>query len=462
MNYENFLKSKELAPPTAGFDVPLVELNQKLFDFQQAIVRWALKRGRAAIFADTGLGKTFMFLEWAWNIFQRTGNRVLILVPLAVAEETLAEADKLGYGAIRYARSFERNGETGLYVTNYEMVHEFESAIRDGFFEGIVLDEASIIKHRDSKTRNKLIELASHIPYRLTTTATPAPNDFMEFGNQAEFLGVMKMTEMLAMFFIHDSGETSKWRLKGHGQRKFWEWLSTWACFIQKPSDIGFSDEGYVLPGLDQVEVVVPSRHTLDDNTTLSGRNEARRLTIDERVTVAARYANEGEDQWVAWCNLNEESRQLTAAIRGSVEVIGSDSIDKKERSIHQFKTGEARVIVTKPSIAGFGLNWQHCHKMVFVGLNDSWEQIYQSIRRCYRFGQKKKVKAVFVTSELEGAVIENLRRKEAQAKQMAAEMLEHMRDFVRREVIELQREKTDYDPKVPMDLPAFIERSES
>lgn len=459
--YNDFLKTKEFADLSNGFDVELDELNPALFDFQKAIVKWALRRGRAAIFANTGLGKTMMQVEWAWNVFQRTGNRVLILVPLCVAEQTVSEGqDKLGYGAIRYMREFKKDGSSGIYVTNYDMIHEFEPAIREGYFDGIVLDESSIIKHKDSKTRNMLIELAENIPYRLSCTATPAPNDFMEFGNQAEFLGVMGTMEMLSMFFIHDSGETSKWRLKGHGQRLFWKWLSTWACFIQKPSDLGFSDDGYILPGLEQIEIVVSSVHTVEDNETLSGRNEARRVSIDERVEKAAEIVNSEDGQWIAWCNLNDESKKLTAKINGSIEVIGSDSIKKKEDSIHKFQSGESRVIVTKPSITGFGLNWQHCSRMVFVGLNDSFEQLYQAIRRCYRFGQKEVVKVYLITSSLEGAVLENIKRKEQQAEQMANEMIEHMRDFVRREVVSVQREKTDYNPQIEMDLPTFLRAS--
>lgn len=457
MNYQEFLKSKEFKEINAGFIVESSDLNDALFDFQKAIVKWALKRGRSAIFADTGLGKTVMQCEWAWNVFQRTGNRVLILAPLCVAEQTIEEAsNRLGYN-FRYLRKFEKDGSTGVIVTNYEMLHEFEEGIKSGYFDGIVLDESSIIKHRDSKTRNYIIELAEHIPYRLSCTATPSPNDYMELGNQAEFLGVMGMSEMLSMFFVHDSGETSKWRLKGHGQVQFWKWLATWACFIKKPSDLGFSDEGYILPGLEIKEVLVPSEFTVADNSTLSGRNEARRITIDERVKKACEIINQDPDQWVAWCNMNDESKKLSEQISGAVEVTGSDKIEKKEKAIHAFQKGEARVMVSKSSITGFGLNWQHCRKMVFVGLNDSYEQLYQAIRRCYRFGQKKIVQVYLITSELEGAVLENIKRKEKQAEEMSQQMVDHMRDFVRREVVELKMEKTDYKPTIEMKLPEFL-----
>lgn len=465
MNYSDFISSKITKIEPSGFEVSVKHINDKLFEFQKAIVRWALKRGKAAIFADTGLGKTFMLLEWAWQVFQYTGNRVLIVVPLCVAEQTVSEADKLGYH-IRYRRTFGKDskgrptdhGNTGLIVTNYEMLHEFEDAINAGYFDGIVLDESSIIKHKDSKTRNFVINLARNIPFKLSVTATPSPNDYMELGNQAEFLGVMTMVEMLATFFIHDSGETSKWRLKGHGQARFWQWLATWAAVIKKPSDLGFSDEGYELPGLEILEVVVPAKQTLLDNSTLSGRNEARRLSINERVKAAASIANEdNQSQYIIWCNLNEESQKLGEAIDGAVEVKGSDRIEQKEHRMRLFSKGEARCIVTKPSIAGFGMNWQHCHKMIFVGLNDSYEQLYQAIRRCYRFGQTHVVKVILITSELEGPIRENLLEKERKANEMSREMVAHMRDFTRREVVALTSEKTEYDPKVKMLIPAFL-----
>jgi SNF2-related domain len=243
--YEEFIKKKQTFDQPVGFDPSHVP--EKLFDFQKAIVTWACKRGRAAIFADTGLGKSFMQISWAYNVHQHSGNRVLIVAPLCVAQQTIREADKLDIN-VRYAREF--NPDTGIYITNYEMLDAFEKPISEGFFDGIVLDESSILKHQDSKTRTKIIDLCQNIPYRLSCTATPSPNDFMELGSQAEFLGIMSAPEMLAMFFVHDSGETSKWRLKGHGKSKFWEWLASWSVFIKKPSDIGFSDDGYELPEL--------------------------------------------------------------------------------------------------------------------------------------------------------------------------------------------------------------------
>jgi superfamily II DNA or RNA helicase len=251
MEYEKFLAEKSFKELTVGFDWDM--LPEKLFPFQKAIVKWALKRGRACIFADTGLGKSFMQCAWAEAVSQYNGNRVLIVTPLCVAPQTVKEAEKLGI-SVKYVREMDWKS-TGIYITNYEMIDNFREAIDKGWFDGIVLDESSILKHQDSKTRAKMIEIAKDIPYRLSCTATPSPNDFMELGSQAEFIGVMTQPEMLAMFFTHDSGETSKWRLKGHGRSKFWEWLATWAVFIKKPSDLGFSDEGYNLPPLEIKEV---------------------------------------------------------------------------------------------------------------------------------------------------------------------------------------------------------------
>lgn len=454
-SYEEFLSKKQTVDEPSGFDAMPEWLSDcGLFPFQEAIVKWAVKRGRAAIFADTGLGKTRMQVAWAQQVSQYEGNRVLILAPLCVAPQTVAEADKMGIH-IRYVREMPAKGDTGIFVTNYEMLDRFELWIEKGFFAGIVLDESSILKNQDGKTRTRIIETCSKIPYRLSCTATPSPNDFMELGNQAEFLGVMTMVEMLAMFFVHDGGETSKWRLKGHGRTKFWEWMSHWAVFVRKPSDLGFEDTGYDLPPLQVTERLVATTAEIPeaDNPklaqTMSERGKARRLTVADRVKEVADLINADSDQWIVWCNLNDESDQLASSIPGSVEVRGSMSIEQKEKAIEAFTNGQARVIVTKPSITGFGLNWQHCHKMVFVGLNDSYEQLYQAIRRCYRFGQIKPVEVHLVSADLEGSVLENIKRKEKQASDMAESMITHMRAFCSREISHLTREHARYSRDV-------------
>lgn len=453
-DYEAFLAEKIRNDDPSGFDhgdSPLTRGGDlSLFPFQSAIVKWALRRGRAAIFADTGLGKTFMQAAWSWCVHQHTGNRVLILAPLCVAPQTVAEADRLGI-PIKYVRSMpldeHGNPETGILITNYEMLEHFEPWIEQGYFDGVVLDESSILKSQNSKTRARLVRVCSEIPYRLSCTATPAPNDFMELAQQAEFLGVMTAAEMLAMFFIRNTGveteDDSKWRLKGHAKTRFWEWMSHWATFVKKPSDLGFSDEGYDLPPLEIEEIVVKTGKPVAK--TLSERLAARRESLDERVAAGIRRANEIGGPCVIWCNLNDESAKLAAGIAGAIEVKGADRPEEKEERLLGFAAGKYQKIVSKPSIAGFGLNWQHCSEMIFVGLNDSYEQLYQAIRRCYRFGQKRPVRVTLITADSEGAVRENVKRKERQAAEMSDQMVAHMRDFCRREISSTERERGEY-----------------
>lgn len=441
MKYDEFLNSKCLIDSPSGFDWtgPLENGGScELFPFQKAIVLWALKRGRAAVFADTGLGKTFIEAAWSWVVHQYSGNRVLIFAPLCVAQQTIIEADKIGV-PIKYIR--EMPTETGIFITNYELIDHFE--LGTGWFDGVVLDESSILKHQDSKTRKKIIEACRNIPYKLSCTATPSPNDFMELGSQSEFLGVMSQVEMLSMFFIHDSGETSKWRLKGHGKTKFWEWLSHWAIVLRKPSDLDFKDKGYILPPLQMLEHEVITGKPRAE--TLSERGTARRESIDQRVEKCAELVNSNDDQWIVWCNLNDESAKLADCINGAVEVYGSLSLDEKEKRIMAFTSGEARVLVTKTSITGYGLNWQHCYRMAFVGLNDSYEQLYQAIRRCYRFGQKKSVEVNIISADSEGAILDNLKLKETKAQEMYDSMVDHMRAFCQREVKSLKKQKSAY-----------------
>ena len=396
-----------------------------LFDFQRDIVRWALRRGRAAIFADCGLGKTPMQLEWARHI----PGRVLILAPLAVSAQTVREAAKFGIHDVEYSRG---GSAAKIVVTNYEMLEHFNPAD----FAGIVLDESSILKAYDGSTRTAIIEAFAQTPFRLACTATPAPNDYMELGNHAEFLGALTRTEMLSTFFVHDGCDTQKWRLKGHAEKDFWRWLCSWAITIRKPSDLGYDDGAFVLPPIEYIEHIVGAQKVQDGYlfalpaVTLQERIAARRDTLAERVTEAAAMIAGSDEAWVVWCNLNAESQALATQIIGSVEITGSQSADEKEVALLAFTDGTAQRIVTKPSIAGFGLNWQHCHNVAFVGLSDSWEQYYQAVRRCWRFGQKHPVKVHVITADIEGAVLQNIKRKEEDAERMAAEMLGHMRDL--------------------------------
>lgn len=425
MRYADFLTRKVTVDPATGIDVP-GDLNPRLFPFQRDIVRWALRRGRAAVFADCGMGKTPMQLVWA----SHAPGPVLILAPLAVSQQTVREGEKFGV-EVRHVRS-QPDSPEGIYVTNYEMLHHFDPSA----FTGIVLDESSILKDKDGKFRNKIIEDFGNTPFRLACTATPAPNDYGELGNHAEFLGAISMTEMLSTFFVHDGGSTQDWRLKGHAQGDFWRWLCSWAVMLRKPSDLGYEDAGFVLPPLTYHEHVVRATETPDgflfpiEAQTLGERIAARRSTVTDRVAACARDVNASSEPWVVWCNLNAESEALAQAIPGAVEVRGSDDPDTKEANLLRFSAGAFRVLVTKPSIAGHGMNWQHCRNVAFVGLSDSWEQYYQAVRRCWRFGQEHEVNVHVYTADTEGAVVANIKRKEEDAARMADEMVEHMHDL--------------------------------
>ena len=598
MDYSEFLEAKKVLPVISGHDVADAELNANLFDFQRAIVKWAIKRGRAAIFADTGLGKTLMQTSWADEVVKETGGDVLILAPLCVAHQTVGEGEKFGI-AINYCR--DQSGiKPGINITNYEMLDRFDFDA----FHGIVLDESSIIKNRDGKTRNAIIDACKNVPYRLSCTATPSPNDFMELGNQAELLGLMTMAEMLAMYFINDAGDTGTWILKGHGKAKFWEWLATWSVVIRSPADLGFDASRYDLPELVMHDHVVESKATVglfaDIATGLLERNHARKESIDDRVkkvydivnaemynkslslggvcheqsgiheTVPAekygemekdaRAAGEskreeeealrgrpwkksgsegsckalaakqsrceevaedkkvrdnarsvqqndgimrhempnmrdvrhneqkhipdggplpqndestrdtllelqsctGEDegqhktsgvghsisesQWVIWCHRNEEQEKLEKLFGDRCfSVYGSLTIEEKERRILAWGRGDRPILLSKPSVTGFGMNWQHCNHTAFVGLSDSWEQYYQAIRRFYRFGQKNSVNVHVISAESEGAVVENIKRKEEQNKTMGAEMVKYMSESMKKEIFGLSEEKTEY-----------------
>lgn len=442
-DYSEFLSKKKQSNVVAGFDVG--DIDYGLFDFQQAIVKWACKRGRAGIFADTGLGKTAMQLAWADQVMRETGGRVLILAPLCVAQQTVAEGSRIGVD-VEYARKGD-DAKGRIVITNYEMMDHFNPAD----FVGVVLDESSILKSLTGKIRTSLIENFQKNPYRLSCTATPSPNDFMELGNQAEFLGVMTRTEMLATYFIHDGGDTSKWRLKGHGKTKFWEWMATWAICIRSPADIGFDGYRYVIPGLEIHYHILDAKFIPDDQLfpviaqTLSDRRSAKRSSLDDRVKIAADIVNSSDEYFVIWCHLNDESSELKKLIPHAEEVYGSLDFDEKEARINRFSFGKSKNIITKPSITGFGLNWQHCYNMIFVGIDDSYEELYQAIRRCYRFGQEHKVNVHIVISESDGAVKKNIERKAAQADEMSRQMVAHMRKFTTMEIKGISIEKSDY-----------------
>ncbi|MGB3330137.1 MAG: DNA methyltransferase [Thermomicrobiales bacterium] len=429
VDYDAFLASKRAVAEPAGFAVDVEALNPTLFPFQRDIVTWALQRGRAAIFADCGLGKTRIQLEWARHVSWETGGNVLILTPLAVAAQTEAESREMGLDWVCGVARDQSGVVPGITITNYERLHLFDPAS----FTGIVLDESSILKAFDGKMRADLTAFAQTIPYRLCCTATPAPNDLVELTNHAQFLDIMSGKEIIALFFTQDGNTTHAWRLKGHARRDFWRWMASWSVAIRRPSDIGHDDTGFTLPPMHMRQHTVdvePGFETLIPRfaETLQERQRARRESTADRVAMAADLVNASDQPWVVWCDLNAESEALAKAIPDAVEVRGSDTIEHKEQALAGFADGSIRVLVTKPTIAGYGMNWQHCAHMAFVGLSDSYEQQYQAIRRCWRFGQTRPVEVHVITAVTEGAVVHNIERKERQAAAMMDGIVEHMK----------------------------------
>ena len=421
-DYQSFLDSKRLTQKPCGFEP--VDLNPHLFDFQRDIVKWACRKGRAAIFADCGMGKTIMQLSWAEQIYRHRGGFVLIVAPLAVSAQTVREGRMFGIEVNKCRKA--RDLKPGINITNYEMLSHFEGID----FSAVVLDESSILKSYSGAIRNQIIDMFKFTPFKLACTATPAPNDYMELGNHSEFLGCMDRTEMLAMFFIHDGGDTSKWRLKGHAAGKFWDWVSSWACMVTKPSDLGYDDGDFELPPINVITHVIESglnqegRLFAVTEVTLSEQQKARRNTVDIKTDRIAGYVNCSDDSWLVWCDLNIESEQLALSIPDAVEVRGSDPTDWKEEAMIGFADGKYRVLVTKPSIAGFGMNWQHCHKVAFCGMSHSYEQFYQAIRRCWRFGQTQPVEVHVFVTDLEESIVANVLRKKDDSEGMRVEML--------------------------------------
>lgn len=464
--YADFIETKARVAEPVGFEPSA--LTPALKPFQRAVTEWALRRGRAALFEGTGLGKTLQELAWSQAVHEETRRPVLILCPLAVAEQTVAEAAKFEVEGVAYAAEQDA-AHSPIVVTNYDRAHLFDFSR----FGGVVLDESSILKASDGKTRAELTAACSEVPFRLPATATPAPNDWTEIGQHAEFLGVMSAKEMLAMYFVHDgsvrageSGAAAGWRLKRHAERDFWAWVASWAVMIRSPADLSFDEPGYDLPPLIKRQITVeapmaPIGGSLFpmQASTLGERLAARRDSLDDRVAAAAALVNAAPDRpWLVWCNLNAEADALVRAIEGAEQVSGSDTREDKARRLLGFCRGEPRVLVTKPSLAGFGMNWQHCADMVFVGLNDSFEQLFQALRRCWRFGQTKPVTAYLIASELEGAVVANLERKEREFEAMQAAMAEHMRDLTRASLRSVGPARAHAEASNRMELPSWLQ----
>lgn len=455
--YDAYVRRKlSTVPPTGiadGFSVP-----GSLFPHQSALTAWALRRGRAAIFADTGLGKSRMQLAWADAVHRHTGRPVLILAPLAVAAQTVGEGAALGLGIV-HCRDVADVGP-GINITNYDRLHRFDASA----FGAVVLDESSCIKHHDTKTLKTLLSAFRDTQFKLCATATPAPNDWTELGTHAEFLGICTRQEMLSEFFTHDGGDTSVWRLKGHARSLFWRWVSGWGAMVRKPSDLGFDDSAYALPPLHLHEHTVKTEMPLNgmlfaaEAQTLSERRDARRTSMEDRVRECAAIVNgEPGEPWVVWCDLNAEGDALTKAISGAVQIAGADAPDVKEQRLADFAAGKFRVLVSKPSICGFGLNWQHSARMAFVGVTDSFESYYQAVRRSWRFGQKRDVHVHVFASSAEGAVVANLRRKERDAGEMAESLSAETRDAVMQAVTGSTRQTNTYNASQRVTVPAFL-----
>lgn len=455
-DYGAFLASKRILAEPCGFEVPEAAINPMLFPFQRDITRWALRRGKAAVFAHTGLGKGPMQMEWCKHVSAKEHKPTLIAAPLAVSQQFMREAEKFGY-ELNHAHN-DSEVRPGLNVTNYERLELFDLER----FAGVSLDESSCIKDWNSKTAQTLIERLARTPYKLCSSATPSPNDHTELGTHAELLDVMRRAAMLAMFFEHDGGETSKWSLKGHGKRPFWKFVASWAVCVKKPSDLGYEDGGFDLPPLNLREHVVSVDHSIQTDGMLfrcpdlsaTGLHKELRLTCADRARrVAQLVAEKPGAPWLLWCNTNYEADAVKAAMPEAVEVRGSDSPEKKEKALIGFADGSIRVMLSKPEIAGFGMNYQHCSDMAFVGLSYSFEALFQAIRRCWRFGQTRPVNAHIVIAETEGAVLDNIRRKERQYEELQSEMNAAMRE----EQLAARHKASRYEHETAMTIPKWL-----
>ena len=461
--FNEFIEHKKLKAQFFGKEISRDDVHPLLKDFQRDVVVWAVRKGRAAMFLDTGLGKTYCQLEWA----RMTGEKTLVIAPLSVARQTLKMAKDIDM-EVKYVRH-QSECDTQVSITNYEMLDQFDASQ----FGAVVLDESSILKSLDGKTKEKLLSMFGDTPFRLACTATPAPNDETEIGNHAEFLGVCTTNQMKSMFFINANRVTEiqvgdgrivkkkqsgsngqEWRIRNYARNTFYEWMTSWSMSIKKPSDLGYSDEGYILPKLTieprfvDVDYVPEGQLFFTGLTGIQERHTVRTVTLDERVRVAAEMVNNSKDQWIVWCGLTAEGDALAKAITDAKQVKGSDDIEYKISTIQEFQDKKIRVLITKPKIAGFGMNFQNSHNMVFVGLSDSWEAYYQCIRRQWRFGQKKPVNAYIILSEVEREIYDNVMQKEAIAKRMSDELVSRLKTYEKDEIMNKKFEVKGYTEK--------------
>lgn len=439
-DYLEFLASKRAVVPPVGFDVAPDDFNPKLFPFQRDIARWALRLGKAALFEERGLGKTIQEMEWSMQVQRYTGGKVLIVAPLAVTFQHLEEATKFGY-SLKYCETQSDIGDANIVITNYERLDAFQVDT----FQGVVLDESSILKAFNGRTKRAIINACKTVPFKLAASATPAPNDHLELGNHAEFLDIMPSNEMIARWFINNSKKAGDYRLKKHAARDFWRWLTSWAVCISHPRDLGeeYDLPGYDLPPLRLHEHIVAFSQATIERTFESGRllpdskpsstqlHQVKRESIEARLTEAVGIMGglSADESAILWCDTNDEADALMSAFPDAIEVRGSHTAQRKFTSLKAFTTGEAKRIITKPDIAGMGLNWQHCSNQLFYGLSYSFEKFYQALGRSYRYGQTREVHAHLIISESEMGVLETLKRKQGDFAEMQGEMNRAMRE---------------------------------
>ena len=457
MKYQEFLKTKEYHYENTGFDIDIADLNSNLFDFQKQIVKWALKKGRCALFLDTGLGKTICQLEFANQVCKKENGKALILAPLAVSRQTKLEGEKFGI-EVNICRT-QSDVKDGINITNYEMLKHFNP---DEFICA-VLDESSILKASLGKMSNDIINIFRFTKYKLACTATPSPNDYTEFGNHCEFLNIMSRTEMLATFFINDAKE-GQWRMKRHAESKFWEWLASWAMVVKNPKDIGYPDDRYNLPKLNISHIIVDSKVTKGQlipsvAKSLQERRQARKDSIIDRVNVVGNLIKD-MDSCLIWVDYNDESAYIKKSFN-ITEVKGADTDDHKENSMIGFANGDIKFLVSKPSICGFGMNFQKCHNMIFCGISDSYEKFYQAVRRCYRFGQENEVNVYVIISRRELSVLNNIKKKQEQHDKMSYEMVERTSEILKNEIHSTTKITEDYTADLSVVLPIWLKTEE-
>lgn len=423
MNYEQFIESKKQDFISSGFEVDESDLNDNLFDFQKYAVKIALKKGRFCLFFDCGLGKTIMQLTWADKVKDETGGNVLILAPLAVVDQTIDEGRKFGI-------SVGRIGDGGVEITNYDQLKNIDASR----YVGVVLDESSILKGRGGKISSYIIESFERTPYKLACTATPSPNDHMELGQHSEFVGAMTYLEMLSMYFVHDGGQTSKWRLRKHATDDFWKYVCTWSMSMDRPQTLGFNVDGFNLPKINFIEHVIPVKNNTgslfaDAAVSATDLNKDLRRSMDDRISLAANLVNSSDEQWVVWGLQNAETNQLSKVIDDSVNVQGSDTAEHKAKHLNGFAKADFKALITKTSIASFGMNYQNCHNMVFCSYDFKFEAFYQAVRRCYRFGQKSEVNVHILIPESQKNVRKSILEKQKKHFKMIQEMSKYSSD---------------------------------